>query len=88
MDGCARLWLTAAQKRVTAALASARRRFGTAALNASELAWVAYRNAECRLRASCYSGGSISPLLYLTCAEALTDARTAQLDHDLATAPQ
>ena len=83
MNACADRWLVAAQARLTAELARARTRFGAAAVNASELAWVSYRNAECRLQAGRYAGGSIYPLVTLTCWEALTDARTAQLERDL-----
>jgi uncharacterized protein YecT (DUF1311 family) len=84
MNACAERWLVAAQARLTAELARARARFGAAAVDASELAWVTYRNAECRLQAGRYAGGSISSLVTLACWEALTDARTAQLVHDLA----
>ena len=53
-------------------------------MNASQAAWIAYRNAECRLQAALYAGGSIHPLVYLTCEERLTDIRTTQVQSDIA----
>ena len=50
-----------------------------AALVRAELAWIAFRDAECALVASPYEGGSIQPLMYSTALERLTAARTAEL---------
>jgi uncharacterized protein YecT (DUF1311 family) len=87
MNRCAGLWLTRAEARLGPALAAYRRRFGASVVNASEAAWLAYRNAECRAQASLYRGGSIYPLVVLTCEERLTDTRTAQIESDLASTP-
>jgi uncharacterized protein YecT (DUF1311 family) len=84
MNGCAASWLAAAQKRLTVALVADRKRFGAKAVAAAQAAWISYRNAECRAQASVYKGGSIYPLIFLTCEEALTDARTTQIERDLA----
>ena len=88
MSGCAALWLKSANARLTVALHAAQKRFGSSVIRASQAAWVVYRNAECSAQASLYRGGSIYPLIYLTCEEALTDARTTQLQRDLANAPR
>jgi uncharacterized protein YecT (DUF1311 family) len=88
MNGCAALWLKSADARLTVALHAAQKRFGSSVVHASQSAWVTYRNAECSAEASIYRGGSIYPLIYLTCEEALTDARTTQLASDLAHAPR
>jgi uncharacterized protein YecT (DUF1311 family) len=87
MNGCAALWLKEADVRLAVALDAARTRFGSSFVRASQSAWVVYRNAECSAQASLYRGGSIYPLIYLTCEEALTDARTTQVQSDLANAP-
>jgi uncharacterized protein YecT (DUF1311 family) len=87
MNACAQLWLTAAQKRLTTAVGKARARFGQSLVSASQAAWMSYRNAECRLQASLHAGGSIHLFIYLTCEEGLTDARTTQIDRDVATTP-
>jgi uncharacterized protein YecT (DUF1311 family) len=87
MNRCAEIWLTRAEARLGTALAAYRRRFGASVVNASEAAWLAYRGAECRAQASLYRGGSVYPLVVLTCEKRLTDTRTAQIESDLASTP-
>lgn len=53
-------------------------------LRQSERAWITFRDAECRLRASGVQGGSVFPMIYSECAAELIRERTRQL-HDMAT---
>jgi uncharacterized protein YecT (DUF1311 family) len=80
------MWLSNAQGRLSKALRLERKKFPKKFVDASEAAWIAYRNAECGLQAAIYSGGSIYPLIVLTCEEHLTDSRTAQVQSDIANA--
>ena len=48
-------------------------------LLAAQRAWIAYRDAHCRLASYDARGGSLQPLLRSTCMTRLTEARTAQL---------
>ena len=86
MNQCARIWLFDAQARLSKALRLERKKFPTKFVDASEAAWISYRNAECGLQASINSEGSIYPLIVFTCEERLTDARTAQILSDIANA--
>jgi uncharacterized protein YecT (DUF1311 family) len=52
---------------------------GRELLKASERAWVAFRDAECKYEAAPNEGGTIYPLIYSGCLTRLTKARTAQL---------
>ena len=42
--------------------------------------WVAFRDAACAAEAAPYTGGSIQPLIYYSCATRLTTARTQDLE--------
>ncbi len=48
-------------------------------LQASEQAWAAYRDVECRFEDSWAEGGSMQPMLNSDCARALTARRIADL---------
>ncbi len=48
-------------------------------LQASERAWTAYRDAECRFEESWAEGGSMQPMLNSDCARVLTERRIADL---------
>ena len=50
-----------------------------ATLREAQRAWVAFRDAHCRLQGYEARGGSMEPMLYDGCLAALTRARTAQL---------
>jgi uncharacterized protein YecT (DUF1311 family) len=50
-----------------------------ATLREAQRAWVAFRDAHCRLQGYEARGGSMEPMLYDGCRAALTRARTAQL---------
>jgi uncharacterized protein YecT (DUF1311 family) len=50
-----------------------------ATLREAQRAWVAFRDAHCRLEGYEARGGTMEPMLYSACREALTRARTAQL---------
>lgn len=45
----------------------------------AQRAWLAYRDAECALAASGVEGGSIYPMILVTCLTDLTAARSADL---------
>ncbi len=46
----------------------------------AQRAWLAFRDAHCRNEGYYARGGSMEPLLVLTCKTALTEARTEQLE--------
>ena len=46
----------------------------------AQRAWLSYRDAHCRSEGYYARGGSLEPLLVLTCKSALTIARTAELN--------
>lgn len=50
-----------------------------ATLRQAQRAWVAFRDAHCRLEGYEARGGSMEPMLYSICSAALTRARIAQL---------
>ena len=52
---------------------------GDAKLKAAEVSWLKYRDDNCDYEASQYEGGSIKPLIYSSCLERMTKARTAEL---------
>lgn len=45
----------------------------------AERAWVSFRDQSCEFERSQFENGSIAPLVYYSCLEALTDQRTAEL---------
>jgi uncharacterized protein YecT (DUF1311 family) len=45
----------------------------------AEKDWMKFRDSHCKFDASQYEGGSIRPLLYLTCLEELTTKRISEL---------
>jgi uncharacterized protein YecT (DUF1311 family) len=49
------------------------------ALLGAQRAWLAYRDAACTVHASPYQGGSIQPMIQLTCLSELTAERTRML---------
>ena len=57
-----------------------------ASLLEAQRAWIAFRDAHCRVDGYMARGGSLEPLLVSTCKTALTKARTAQLQ-ELADSP-
>lgn len=57
---------------------------GLGKLKAAERAWVAYRDAECTFAAMSVEEGSIYPMIWHGCREALTAERTAALNRYLA----
>ncbi|WP_298465869.1 lysozyme inhibitor LprI family protein [uncultured Erythrobacter sp.] len=57
-----------------------------ASLLEAQRAWIAFRDAHCRVDGYTARGGSLEPLLVSTCKTALTEARTEQL-RELAESP-
>lgn len=49
------------------------------ALLAAQRAWIAFRDAQCRLDSVGVDGGSAYPMIYADCIAGLTQARTAKL---------
>jgi uncharacterized protein YecT (DUF1311 family) len=45
----------------------------------AEKDWVKFRDSHCKFEASQYEGGSIRPLIYSNCLEALTQKRIAEI---------
>jgi uncharacterized protein YecT (DUF1311 family) len=87
MNECAGAWLSKAQARLATALVKEKTKFAPTVVDSAQAAWVAYRNAECRMQASVYTGGSIYPLIYLICEEGLTDTRTLEVQAATANVP-
>ena len=58
-----------------------------AALRTAQRQWVVARDPFCRKQADSYSGGSIAPIIYVSCRTELTIRRTIWLEQ-LATAPR
>jgi uncharacterized protein YecT (DUF1311 family) len=54
-------------------------RGGAKALLAAQRAWIVYRDAACEAESAVHAGGSIRPLIMLTCMERLTRVRDADL---------
>ncbi len=52
-------------------------------LTDSSLAWIAFRDADCKARASRYEGGSIQPFIHARCMTELTENRMAELPNRL-----
>lgn len=52
---------------------------GQQALVAAELAWLDFRDLDCRLERSQFEGGSIAPLIHNSCLEARTNIRINEL---------
>ena len=50
-----------------------------AKLKAAEVSWLKYRDDNCDYEASFFEGGSMKPLIYSSCMERMTKARTAEL---------
>jgi uncharacterized protein YecT (DUF1311 family) len=48
-------------------------------LQASQRAWIAFRDAECKFSSSGVEGGSAYPMVYAMCLRGLTDERVVQL---------
>lgn len=88
INHCSSLAYQAADRRLTALVREVRaalRDSGDAGrLDASQAAWVAYRDAQCRLEAPPSRRGSMWSMLYTICARLLTEARTQELQHYLA----
>lgn len=45
----------------------------------AQLAWLKYRDLDCKFSADRFKGGSIAPLMYSSCQETLTKQRTTLL---------
>jgi len=83
MNACAGTAYKRADAELNTAWASAKT-FGEAIgqgapLLDSQRAWLTYRDAACDVQASLYEGGSIQPLIRLTCLTTLTRERTRML---------
>ncbi|HEY5072199.1 MAG TPA: lysozyme inhibitor LprI family protein [Caulobacteraceae bacterium] len=76
MNACAAATLKAADAKLAVAYAKLD---PTPQRQAAELAWIAYRDAECRYEASVYQGGSIQPMVLANCMAERAKARTAEL---------
>ena len=65
------------------AMDNARDDIARAKLRAAQRAWVSYRDAACEVEADSARGGSLAPLLALSCVEQMTGTRALELTHDL-----
>lgn len=53
---------------------------GKQSLTDAELAWISFRDLDCDFARDQYEGGSIAPLIYYSCLEALTELRTTEIE--------
>ncbi len=49
-------------------------------LREAQRAWITYRDLTCRMERARYEGGSIAPMIELTCLTRLTERRTRDLE--------
>ena len=50
-----------------------------ARLKTAEVSWLKYRDDNCEYEGAFYEGGTMQPLIYSSCKERMTKARTAEL---------
>ena len=80
MDGCAAGEASELQNQLAQALQKDASIFGSAAtVEAVQAAWIQYRDHECALEESTYSGGTIAPFIYGQCVVALTVQRIQEV---------
>jgi uncharacterized protein YecT (DUF1311 family) len=79
MNGCVALELQEVTPQLRSALVAESRKFSKALVSSSESIWEKYRNTECLLESSRYAGGSIYPLIRLSCELNLTVQRIEQI---------
>jgi uncharacterized protein YecT (DUF1311 family) len=83
---CSGQRLRDADKKLNQTYATLLKRFSApqqAMLRASERAWVAYRDTQCRMVASGVEGGSAQPMVTADCLGDLTSARLKELNYQL-----
>lgn len=87
MNQCADATLRAADqelnRRYQAALRNALDEEARDKLRSAQRAWIPYRDTHCAWEADAARGGSLAPLLALSCHEAMTSIRTLKLSHDM-----
>jgi uncharacterized protein YecT (DUF1311 family) len=76
---CVGSQLTAAQRQLVAALIFESKYLPVSSIHASQADWATYRNAECRLVALQYEGGTIYPWIVGACEWRLTQQRLANV---------
>ncbi|MCY7407280.1 MAG: DUF1311 domain-containing protein [Alkalinema sp. CAN_BIN05] len=86
MNYCADLSFKAADQKLNQIYRQLRNTFKQTKQNTQEpklidaqLAWLKYRDLDCKFRADRFKGGSIAPLIYSSCQETLTKQRTTLL---------
>jgi len=82
IEGCAERELLRTDKKIVASeqaiftLLSAK---GRSAFASAERSWLAYRHAYCNARTESYEGGSIGPVVFVTCEVAINDGHLREL---------
>ena len=86
MNYCANLSFKAADRELNQIYQQLRNTFKQTKQNTQEpqlieaqLAWLKYRDLDCKFSADRFKGGSIAPLMYSSCQETLTKQRTTLL---------
>lgn len=86
MNHCANLSFKAADQELNQIYQQLRNTFKQTKQNTQEpqlidaqLAWIKYRDLDCKFSADRFKGGSIAPLMYSSCQETLTKQRTTLL---------
>ncbi len=64
------------------AMENARDGIAQAKLRAAQRAWIPYRDAACAMAGDSARGGSLAPLLTLSCLQHMTSMRALELSHD------
>ena len=72
-----------ALNRVYGQLAAKEEGDSRAKLKAAEVSWLKYRDDNCAYEAAGFEGGSMQPLVYFSCRERMTKARTNELREQL-----
>ena len=92
MNYCANLSFQAADQELNQIYRQLRNTFKQTKQNTQEpqlinaqLAWLQYRDLDCKFSADRFKGGSIAPLIYSGCKETLTKQRTTLLKNYLET---
>lgn len=90
MNYCANLSFKAADQELNQIYRQLRNTFKQTKQNTQEpqlinaqLAWLKYRDLDCKFSADRFKGGSIAPLIYSSCKETLTKQRTIILKNYL-----
>jgi uncharacterized protein YecT (DUF1311 family) len=82
IEGCVEHQLLRTDKKIVTSQRAILRRLGTkgrSAFASAERSWLGYRHAYCNARAASYEGGSIAPVIFITCEVSINKSHLRQL---------